>query len=267
MVNEEDYFKVIKEYKLMAKHEVGQNFLADPKDAKAIVDLAALTNKDYVLEIGSGAGSLSYFIAKSPARSVLLDIDEALVTKLSHDFAGQKNVQSVMGNILKHDLSPYTKIIGNLPYYITSAIIARILLNFKGEKAVLMVQKEAFERIQSSIGSKDYGPLQILMAYRATIKKSFIVPRTDFVPAPHVDSLVFCADFDSKSSLDTAKALYSVTSSLFLHRRKTIYNNLLSFTKSPAKAKDVLDKSEVNPLDRPEDISLAQYLSMVHQLY
>ena len=266
-MNEESYFETIKEYKLMAKHEVGQNFLADPETSKKIVALADLNEKDYVCEIGSGAGSLSFYIAESTAKADLLDIDEALVTKLQHDFLGQNKIHPMMKNVLKHDLHPYTKIIGNLPYYITSAIIEEILLTTEAQKAVLMVQKEAYQRLVSPIGDKDYGPLPILLAYRASVKRNFIVARTNFVPAPHIDSLVFCLDFDSKSDLITARRLYSLTSALFLHRRKTILNNLGSYLKDFKKADGVLGSLGIQSQLRPEDISLQQYLSLAHQLY
>jgi len=267
MQNEEKYFEAIKEYKLLAKHEVGQNFLADPRTSEAIVKLAELKRGDEVLEIGSGAGSLSYFIAQSPAHSVLLDIDEGLIAKLSFDFKGCDNVKPMMGNVLKHDLSKYTKIIGNLPYYITSAIIERLLLSCNASKCVLMVQKEAYQRLVSPVGSKDYGPLPILLSYRTSVHKCFQVPRTNFVPAPHVDSLVFCMVFDRKTDLQSANRLYSVASSLFLHRRKTILNNLISYLQDEAKAKSVLAATGIPSLSRPEDLSLDDYLSIVHQLY
>ena len=267
MESEEHYFERIKQYKLIAKHEVGQNFLIDPRTARAIVDLAGLDEKDKVLEIGCGAGSLSYFIAASPATSFLLDIDEALIAKLRHDFGSQKRVTPTVGNVLRHDLSPYTKIIGNLPYYITSAIIEKILLQSNAKKAVLMIQKEAFARLVSPCGGKNYGPLSILMSYRASTKKSFIVPRSNFVPEPHVDSLVFCLDFDSKSDVVTARRLYDVVSALFLHRRKTIGNNLGYYLGNSSKAKDVLTASGISFNLRPEDVSLERYLYLVHQLY
>ena len=99
-MDEERYFEQIAEYKLLAKHEVGQNFLIDKSVAKRIVALAELKETDKALEIGSGAGSLSYYIAESPSESDLIDIDEALVLKLQNDFAGLKNVHPQMGNIM-----------------------------------------------------------------------------------------------------------------------------------------------------------------------
>jgi len=106
-----------------------------------------------------------------------------------------------------------------------------------------------------------------LLSYRAYVHKCFQVPRTNFVPAPHVDSLVFCLDFDRKTDPLSASRLYSVVSSLFLHRRKTILNNLISFLKDEAKAKAVLEATGISSLSRPEDLSLNDYLSIVRQLY
>ncbi len=161
------YFEKVKEYKLLAKHEVGQNFLCSEKDAERIVSLGEIKDTDKVLEIGSGAGSLSVFLADYSADSTLLDIDEGLVTKLQNDFEGYKNIHPVLGNALKADYSDYDVIIGNLPYYITSSLIEKIALEAKRcRKAVLMVQKEAFLRLSAKQGTDDYGPLPILLSYK-----------------------------------------------------------------------------------------------------
>ena len=100
LMNEKIFFDGVISYKLLAKKEVGQNFLADPTTAKRIVDLLELQTSDHVLEIGSGAGSLSFFLAEAPSESDLIDIDEALVTKLQHDFAGNDHVHPQMGNAM-----------------------------------------------------------------------------------------------------------------------------------------------------------------------
>jgi len=266
-MDENSYFERINEYKLLAKHDVGQNFLVDALVARRIVALANLGGQDRVLEIGSGAGSLSFFIAQAPAQSDLIDIDEGLVVKLQQDFVGNARVHPQMGNIMRWDLSPYQKIIGNLPYYITSGILERILLNATEAKtAVLMVQKETLVRLLAKRGEKDYGPLEILMEYRATIKKEFLVPRTAFAPAPHVDSVVFTLSFNGTSDLVTAGRLYALTSVMFLHRRKTILNNLGGYMKNNAKALSLLQGLQMDEKKRPEDLSLADYLALLSRL-
>lgn len=267
-MDEDRYFEKIAEYKLLAKHEVGQNFLIDKSIAKRIVSLGDLRPNDKTLEIGSGAGSLSYYIAESPCESDLIDIDEALVLKLQSDFSGLTNIRPQMGNVMRFDLAPYTKIIGNLPYYITSGILERILLEATNASlAVLMVQKEVAIRLNAPKGSEDYGPLPILLRYRADFVKGFLVPRTAFSPAPHVDSSVFVLRFKHDASIDEARKLYILVSKLFLHRRKTILNNLETLVNDPAKARGILEKSSIDPIRRPEDLSLEEYQSLLSQLY
>jgi 16S rRNA (adenine1518-N6/adenine1519-N6)-dimethyltransferase len=266
MENKEKYFNDVASYKLLAKHEVGQNFLVDPDVCEKIVGLASLTNGDYVLEIGSGAGSLSYFIASSFAESDLIDIDPMFIEKLTQDFADKKNVHVKQANIMRFDLAPYSKIIGNLPYYITSGILERIALTSKAKLAILMVQKEVFPRLAAKVGDEAYGPLSILLEYRGVLKKEFYVPRTSFTPVPHVESLVFSMSFNPDSTLETAQKLYSLVSALFLHRRKTIFNNLSFYLKNSDKARAVLASLQIEENRRPEQISLKEYLSMLSRL-
>ncbi len=205
----ETYFRTIAEYKLLAKHEVGQNFLIDSGVASRIVSSADLTKQDHVLEIGSGAGSLSYFIAASPAEADLIDIDEGLVTKLKNDFQLFPNVHPQIGNIMRYDVSSYQKIIGNLPYYITSGILERLLLE-----------------------------------------------------ATSVDSVVFSFSFYPHLDFAKVKKQYAIINACFLHRRKTIQNNLSSYLKDSEKAKTVLVKAGIASSLRPEDLSLRQYQSL-----
>ncbi len=268
MIDENEYFTNVASYKLLAKHEVGQNFLIDRNVCKNIVNSLQIEKGDHVLEIGSGAGSLSYFLAKSEEEIDLIDIDEGLVTKLQNDFATLNNVHPKLGNAMRYQMEGYTKIIGNLPYYITSGILERVLLDAKDVKrAVFMVQKEAYIRLNSSLGSKDYGPLPLLIKYRAKMGKLYSVPRTSFSPAPHIDSIVFSLDFyEDKNDLEKANKLYSLINALFLHRRKTIYNNLSTFIKDSDKAKDILAKANILPNKRPEELSLDDYLRLLDNI-
>lgn len=267
-MDENRYFETIAEYKLLAKHEVGQNFLVDKDVCKKIVNLLQVDRDDNVLEIGCGAGSLSYFLSNYDNPITLIDIDEALVTKLKNDFANRSNVAVVQANALKFDMSSFTKIIGNLPYYITSSLLERILLNAeKCKKSAIMVQKEVFFRLSSSVKQEGYGPLSLLIAYRADIKKEFIVRRNSFTPSPHVDSVVFSLNFKEEASIETARNLYSFTSKIFLHRRKTILNNLSIYLGNEEEANKLLLKSGINQKQRPEEIDLKHYLILLSFLH
>lgn len=266
-MDETKYFERIAEYKLLAKHEVGQNFLIDTDAAKHIVDLAEINAEDKVLEIGSGAGSLSFYIEQTPADATLIDIDEGLVQKLLEDFKDSTHMKPTIGNAVKYDYEPFTKIISNLPYYITSAILERILLNAKNLKTgVFMVQKEVVSRLRAPVGSEDYGPLGLLIAYRCDFIKGFNVPRTSFVPAPHVESSVFVLKAKECMDIETANKLYVLASALFLHKRKTILNNLTNHLKDGAKAKEVLEKANILPTKRPQELKLESYLAILEAL-
>lgn len=266
MINQEEYFENVASYKLLAKHEVGQNFLIDQDVAKKIVSFLEIKEGDHVLEIGSGAGSLSFFLAQYDEPIDLIDIDEALVTKLQHDFEEKSNIHSQMGNAMRFPMGGYNKIVGNLPYYITSGILERILLNAKeATRGVFMVQKEAFLRLNAKMGNKDYGPFPLLIQYRAKMTRLLNVPRSSFSPAPHIDSLVFSLDFNN-NDIEAASTLYSLLNGVFLHRRKTILNNLSGYLKDADEAKELLNKSSIPFTKRPEEISLEEYLRLLKLL-
>lgn len=265
-MDETKYFEKVAEYKLLAKHEVGQNFLVDSDVARKIVELAEINKEDKVLEIGSGAGSLSYFIEQLASDADLIDIDEGLIQKITEDFKESSNLHIQLGNAMKWDYEPYTKIISNLPYYITSAILERILLTAKRMvKGVFMVQKEVLSRINAPVGNDNYGPLSILIKYRAKYSKGFVVSRNSFVPAPHIESAVFVLDV-LNDNVAEANELYSMVSAMFLHKRKTILNNLGSYLKDNEKAKTLLVKAKIPENKRPQEINLEQYLSLLAAL-
>lgn len=259
------YFARIAEYKLLAKKEVGQNFLIDSDVASRIVSLLDIQPTDKVLEIGCGAGSLSYFLAEQTAETDLIDIDEGLLAKLREDFIDCSHLHIQQGNAMKFDYEPYTKIVGNLPYYITSGIIERALMQGKNcSKFVFMVQKEAADRLLAKPNTKDYSPLSILLRLLTVPKVEFKVPRTCFAPAPHIDSAVIILN---RNKLDQEKALkaYKIASICFQKRRKTLTNNLESVVKDKTKLQQILTKNGLSPTARAEQLSPEQYLSLTEE--
>lgn len=262
MKTKEAYFSGIESYKLLAKKEVGQNFLIDSSSAERIVGCLDIQEKDKVLEIGCGAGSLTFFLEEQKANGDAIDIDEGLLLKLKNDFP-DGNLNITHGNAMKWDYSSYTKIVGNLPYYITSGIVEKILLGSeKAERLVIMVQKEAGERLLAGVGSKDYGPLNVLLSLSGKLKREFKVARSGFAPAPHVDSVVLCLDFYPNRDLEELKETYELCSKLFLQRRKTIANNLKTVMKEQEKAGKILLSSGVDGTKRPEQLTPEEYVSL-----
>ncbi len=261
-MTKETFFERVASYQKLAKKEVGQNFLIDPAAAERIVSLGELTAEDSVLEIGCGAGSLTYFLSLTPSKIEGIDIDGALLMKINQDFAGCENMSLHQGNAMDFDYSPYSVIIGNLPYYITSGIIEKVLLGAtSARKAIFMVQKEAADRILAKPGTKEYSPLTVLLYAVGTPKKEFNVNRNSFAPAPHVDSSVISITFKNGLNFNEIAAMHRLCSRLFLQRRKTILNNLKAVI-GEKKAKEALEKAGIPPLTRPEQIKVEQYLML-----
>lgn len=262
MKSKEEYFNEIKTYKLIANKSLGQNFLINADFAEKIVNLLDISHDDSVIEIGAGLGSLSYFLVNKNAKVTLIDIDDRMLNFLNEKYAEKSNVSINHLNILKADLSSYTKIIGNLPYYITSSIIEHILLNGKNtKKIVLMTQKEVYPKLLKSYQS----PLSLLLNYVCEVSKPLDVNRNNFSPVPHVDSVVFTLTPNEHIS-DNNVELYKLMCKLFLFRRKTILNCLTNIVNDKEKAALILNNLGVEHSKRSEQLDIGFYISLIKQL-
>lgn len=262
-MSKEQFFEKVKSYKFLANKSLGQNFLVNSNACESIVKLADIKEKETVLEIGSGFGSLSIFLADYPNDITLIDVDDKMVNYLSKEFEKHKNTRVLRQNILKMDISSFDKIVGNLPYYITSEIIEYVLLNAKNaSKIVLMTQKEVYPKL---LNKGDISPLSILLNYLCDISSPIAVSRNNFVPIPHVDSVVFILSPNEKIKEDN-KLLYRLMKNIFLHRRKTILNCLTSVIGDKEKALNILNEMNVSELKRPEQLDINFYLSLLNIL-
>lgn len=249
------YFEGIESYKLLAKKEVGQNFLIDYVACERIVNLISPHTNETLLEIGCGAGSLTYFLSQFENEIDVIDIDEAMLAKVEKDFEHITSMHVKYGNATEYDYSNYDYIIGNLPYYITSLIIEKVLKSGSNlKKCVFMVQKEAASRLLSSIGSKDYGPLPILISLSCKAKREFNVGRNSFAPAPNVDSTVISFDFSEEVNKEVAYGTFKLCEKLFLQRRKTLSNNLKRYFGEEI-IQRIFTELKLKPTVRPEELS------------
>ena len=262
-MNKETYFENIKTYKLLANKSLGQNFLINSEIAEKIVSLLELDETDNVLEIGAGLGSLSIFLADLKSQVTLIDIDERMLSFLTKTFEESKNVVVKRQNILKQDLKGFTKIIGNLPYYITSGIIEHIITNaVDAKKIVLMCQKEVYPKLLSSFIS----PLSLLLNYVCEISAPINVGRNNFTPVPHVDSVVFVLTPNENIIKPDNGELLKLMQQLFLHRRKTILNCLQSVIRSKEKSEEILKLCNIDFNLRPEQLKIESYISLLKAL-
>ena len=258
------------------KKSFGQNFLTDTNILQKIVDTAEIDKKVNVIEIGPGIGALTEFLAESAAEVMAFEIDDRLVPILADTLRDFDNVTVVNQDILKVDLAQYIaefknpdlpiKVVANLPYYITTPILMHLIESgIPFSEFVVMMQREVADRISAQPNTKAYGSLSIAVQYYMTAKVAFIVPRTVFVPAPNVDSAILkMVRRDQPAvAVQDEKFFFKVSKASFVHRRKTLWNNLTSyFGKSEeikAKLERALEVIDLAPNVRGESLDLETF--------
>ena len=258
------------------KKSFGQNFLTDTNILQKIVDTAEIDKKVNVIEIGPGIGALTEFLAESAAEVMAFEIDDRLVPILADTLRDFDNVTVVNQDILKVDLAQYIaefknpdlpiKVVANLPYYITTPIFMHLIESgIPFSEFVVMMQREVADRISAQPNTKAYGSLSIAVQYYMTAKVAFIVPRTVFVPAPNVDSAILkMVRRDQPAvAVQDEKFFFKVSKASFVHRRKTLWNNLTSyFGKSEeikAKLERALEVIDLAPNVRGESLDLETF--------
>lgn len=265
------------------KKSFGQNFLTDTNILQKIVDTAEIDKKVNVIEIGPGIGALTEFLAESAAEVMAFEIDDRLVPILADTLRDFDNVTVVNQDILKVDLAQYIaefknpdlpiKVVANLPYYITTPILMHLIESgIPFSEFVVMMQREVADRISAQPNTKAYGSLSIAVQYYMTAKVAFIVPRTVFVPAPNVDSAILkMVRRDQPAvAVQDEKFFFKVSKASFVHRRKTLWNNLTSyFGKSEAtkgKLTAALERADLSPSVRGEALSLEEFARLADAL-
>ena len=258
-IKRSNVMEIIDKSGLKPDKDYGQNFLLEPDICKKIVDLLEINN-DKVLEIGPGIGSLTHFLTQyKESKITLVDIDQRMIDFLRILYT-QENTELVVNDIRKTDVSGYTKIIGNLPYNITTEVIVYLLENaVNAKRMVLMCQTEAFSHF-SDVSGKEYGPASILVHLLGDSKRVFSVKPGCFHPIPKCSSLVFTIDINENVDRDLALKVYKLSKQLFLNRRKTIYNNLSGYLGNKEKAQAILEKANIPQNKRPEEILPNDYV-------
>ena len=265
------------------KKSFGQNFLTDTNILQKIVDTAEIDKKVNVIEIGPGIGALTEFLAESAAEVMAFEIDDRLVPILADTLRDFDNVTVVNQDILKVDLAQYIaefknpdlpiKVVANLPYYITTPILMHLIESgIPFSEFVVMMQKEVADRISAQPNTKAYGSLSIAVQYYMTAKVAFIVPRTVFVPAPNVDSAILkMVRRDQPAvAVQDEKFFFKVSKASFVHRRKTLWNNLTSYfgksEETKGKLTAALERANLSPSVRGEALSLEEFARLADAL-
>ena len=274
--------KVMGEHSVTFSKGLGQNFLVNPTVCPRMAEaVRESTDKPIgVLEIGAGVGVLTKELLERCEKVVCVELDTRLFPVLEDTLSGYNNLTLINGDILKIDLQKVFEehfegmevfVCANLPYYITSPVIMRLLeekLPFN--KIIVMVQKEAGDRLCARVGSRESGAVTVAVNYYAEAEKLFDVSRGSFFPSPKVDSCVIGLDLTKKGDYDVKdEALFfKMIKSAFAQRRKTILNSVSSgMGIEKEKLSLAIENANLSPTARAEALTMEELVTLANKIY
>ena len=257
---------IMKKYHIRANKALGQNFLIDDKVIEGIINGSNVNKDDLVIEIGPGLGTLTKYLLEKAQKVICVELDNKMINILEDRFKLYDNFELLHDDILKVDLNSIIKrekeqsnikqikIVANLPYYITTPIIMKLLEDkLDLDSITVMIQKEVAERLIATPGGKDTGAITYSVYYYATSKSLLEVPKDSFIPEPEVTSKVIKLEIRKEPpvKVKSKKIMFKIIKSSFMQRRKTLLNALTN-------AKVFLNKEDgikiLNKLNLPIDI-------------
>jgi 16S rRNA (adenine1518-N6/adenine1519-N6)-dimethyltransferase len=277
--------QLLNESGIHAQKQLGQNFLTDQNTLDFIVQSADLSNDDLVLELGSGIGILTEKLALSSGKLIAVELDRKLFSVLQDNCRHLDNVVLINYDMLKLDFSSLfkehlrdqqynIKVIGNLPYYIITPVLIKIIEEYSSiQTALIMMQEEVGTRITASPGNKDYGSITIAVEYRCLPQIIRKIPADCFYPKPKVSSVLVKLDMRDTPSVYVKNEgmFFQVVRGAFQHRRKTLRNALmLACNSGGLKASpDSIDNAlkELEPKTRGETLSIEQFADLANRIY
>jgi len=273
--------EIINKYEIKPRKKLGQSFLLDVNIIRKIAAAADISADDIVIEIGSGIGVLTEFIARIAGKVIAVEIDPRLVEVLKEKLVPYSNVVIHCGDILKYDFKTISKrhkskvkVIGNVPYNISSPLIFH-LLSFRSaiDGFILMLQKEVVERLVALPNNKSYGVPSVLLQMFASVEKIFDVPASCFHPRPKVESAVIKGYFRKRPLVDLDNEFFftGLVKASFAQRRKMLINNLknskLLTNISEEKIRDALAGAGIDGKRRGETLSVEEFGKLNNLLY
>lgn len=244
---------------------LGQHFLFDKNILNKILNTAKLRPTDRVVEIGPGPGIMTRMIGERVRKVIAIEIDTTLCDNLKRDLSEQSHIEIVNADALDYpyeDVEKGFKVIANLPYYITTPILFRLMdVRESIQSMTLMVQKEIAERITARPGIKDYGILSIAIQYYSIPEIIFIVPRGAFRPPPRVDSALIHIEFLKRPRVKIRNEVFffRVVRASFSQRRKTLQNSLKQLGFKKETLDRVLTSLRIDPKRRAETLSIEEF--------
>ena len=232
---------IMKKYNIRANKNLGQNFLINSEVVENIINSSEITQEDMVIEIGPGLGTLTKYLLEKAGKVLCIELDSKMVKILNDRFSLYDNFEIINADVLKINLNEIineikrqekikkVKVVANLPYYITTPIIMKLLEeNLDIESITVMIQKEVADRLIETPGGKNTGAITYTVYYYCESEKIMEVPNSSFIPEPEVTSEVIKMNLRDKPAVEikNPKVMFMIIKSAFMQRRKTLLNAL-----------------------------------------
>lgn len=255
------------------KKKFGQNFIIDENIIDSIINKANIDKNTLVIEIGPGAGSLTYKLAKNAKNVICYEIDTTLKDILKNNLKEFDNVDIIYNDFLKQNIKEDIKkynyeklyVVANLPYYITTPILIKIIEDsIAVDKIVVMVQKEVGDRFKAKPNSKDYSSLSVYLNYYFDVKKILDVSRNVFMPKPNVDSIVVEFSKKERVNLKNEQLFFKLVRDSFKQKRKNLRNNLKGYDLE--RINNILNKYNFDLTIRAEQLDINIFIDIANNL-
>lgn len=274
---------IMKKYNISANKSLGQNFLIDDEVINNIVDSSEINKEDLVIEIGPGLGTLTNILLQKAGKVIAVELDSRMITILKDRFYLYNNFEIINDDILKIDLNSIikknreahqfkqVKIVANLPYYITTPIIMKLLEDrLSLDSIIIMIQQEVAQRIIAIPGTKLSGAITYGVYYYAQSESIVVVPSQAFIPAPKVNSQVIKLNIRNKPpvELKDKDLFFNIIRVSFMQRRKTLINALVNskIIDTKENAKEILKNLKMNENTRGETLNIQEFADLANYI-
>ncbi len=267
---------IVEKYKFKFSKSLGQNFLIDQSVLEDIVQGADVSEEDFIIEIGPGVGTLTRELLKKAKAVCSIELDSDLIPILEEELKDFNNFNLIHKDALKVDFNEIigeeksVKLVANLPYYVTTPIIAKLLNEgYKFKSLTIMIQKEVAERINAKPDCKEFGALSVLVQYYCDTHIVRKVSPASFVPRPKVESIVIRLDklSEPRVKVKDENLFFKIVRESFNMRRKTLSNSIKNIGLDKEKLNKAFAKSNIDPKRRGETLSIDEFAKLSDNIY
>lgn len=275
---------ILNTYKIQANKSLGQNFLIDDCVIEKIIESSNIEKEDLIIEIGPGLGVLTERLLKKSNNVVVIEIDKKMIEILQNRFCLNRNLEIINNDVLKVDLEKLiknkkeqtninkVKIVANLPYYISTPIIMKLLENrLEISEIIVMVQKEVAQRLGAETRTREAGAITYAVEYYAQATPIIDVPKESFIPSPKVESQVIKLEVrqNPKIEVEDEKLLFNIIQKSFMQRRKTLSNALINnrILDSKEEVEKMFKTLEIPSNVRGENLTLEEFGKIANYVY